>query len=87
MSQNKCCKKEKCCVDLIICILTSLLAFTIGLLIVALTAIIVILNLGALIGIIAILAVLLILRIINLICSKDKQKDTCCCYNDYDKYC
>lgn len=85
MLQNKSCKKDKCCVDLIICILTSLLAFTIGLLIGALTAIIVILNLGALIAIIAILAILLIMRIINLICSKDKCKDNCC--NDYDKYC
>ncbi len=88
MSQNKCCKRQKCCVDLIICILTSLLAFTIGLLIGALTAIVVSLNLGALIAIIAILAVLLIIRIINLICCKDKQKeDNSCSCNDYDKYC
>ena len=37
MSQNKCCNKEKCCVDLVICILSSLLTFVAGLLIGALT--------------------------------------------------
>lgn len=89
MLQNKCYKKEKCCTDLVICILITLLAFSIGLLLGALTAIIVFLNLGALIALIAILAILLVIRIINLVCGKDKEKDknNCCCYNDYDKYC
>ena len=75
MSQNKCCKKEKCCVDLVICILTSLLTFVAGLLI------------GALTGLVTALVILLILRIINLICCKNKEKNDCCCYDDYDKYC
>lgn len=86
MSQNKCCKKEKCCVDLIICILSSLLTFVVGLLIGALTGLVAVLGIGAIIAIIAILVILLILRIINLLCCKDKEKNECCCYNDYDKY-
>ena len=83
MYQETCCKRNKCCVDLIICILTSILAFTIGLLIGALTGILVLLNLGAIIAVIAILIILLIIRILNLICNKEK-KENCC---DYDKYC
>ena len=78
-----CCKKSKCCVDIVICILTSLLTFAIGLIIGALTGIIVLLNLGAIIAVFVILTILLIIRIINLICNKDK-KDKCC---EYDKYC
>ena len=86
MTQNKCCKKEKCCVDLIVCILTSLLTFVIGVLVGGLTGLVSALGLGAIIAILAILVILLIIRIITLICCK-VPKDTCCCYNDYDKYC
>ena len=50
MSQDKCCKENKCCVDIIICILTSLVAFVIGLLIGGLTGIITALGIGAIIA-------------------------------------
>ena len=86
MLQEDCCKKNKCCVDLIVCIITTLLAFTIGLLIGALTGILILLNLGAIIAVLAILTILLIIRIINLICCKDKKEKECN-YCDYDKYC
>ncbi len=84
MLQNDCGKKNRCCVDIIICILSSLITFVAGLLIGALTGLVTALGLGAVIAILSILAILLIIRIINLVCSKDK-KDDCCC--DYDKYC
>lgn len=80
------CKKEKrekkCCVDLILTILISILTFTIGLIIGALTSIIVILQLGAIIAFAIIIALLIIIRIILLICKK-----TCGCKNDYDNNC
>lgn len=81
--QNECCKKAKCCVDIIICLLTSLITFVAGLLIGALTGLVAALGLGAIIAILSILLILLIIRIITLVCCKDK-KDDCC---DYDKYC
>lgn len=84
MVQNGCGKKDGCCVDIVICILTSLIAFTVGVLLGAITGIIVLLNLGAIIAVLTILAILLIIRIINLVCNKDKKED---CYCDYDKYC
>lgn len=80
MLQDNSFKKNRCCVDLIICILTSILTFTIGLLIGAFTGILVLLNLGAIIAVIAILVILLIIRIINLVCCKDKKENYC----DYD---
>ena len=80
MLQDYCCRKNKGCVDLIICILTSILAFTIGLLIGSFTGTIVLLNLGVIIAVIAILIILLIIRLINLICYKDKKENYC----DYD---
>ena len=87
MSQNKCCNKEKCCVDLVICILSSLLKFVAGLLIGALTGLVTALGIGAIIAITTLLLILLVLRIINILCCRAKEKKDCCCYNDYDKYC
>lgn len=84
MLQNDCGKKNRCCVDIIICILSSLITFIAGLLIGALTGLVTALGLGAIIAILSILVILTIIRIINLVCCKDK-KDDCCC--DYDKYC
>ena len=84
MLQNDCGKKNSCCVDIIICILSSLITFIAGLLIGALTGLVTALGLGAIIAILSILVILTIIRIINLVCCKDK-KDDCCC--DYDKYC
>lgn len=82
MLQDSYCKKNRNCVDLIICILISILTFTIGLLIGAYTRIVVLQNLGVIIAVIAILVILLIIRIINLICYKDNKE----AYYDYDKY-
>ena len=84
MLQNDCGKKNRCCVDIIICILSSLITFIAGLLIGALTGLVTALGLEAIIAILSILVILTIIRIINLVCCKDK-KDDCCC--DYDKYC
>lgn len=83
MLQNNCCKKNKCCVDIIICILTSLITLIVGIIIGALTGLLTALGIGAIVAILAILLILLIIRIINLICNKDKKNDCC----DYDKYC
>ena len=84
MMQNNCCKREKCCIDLIICILSSLITFVAGLLIGALTGLVAALGLGAIIAILSFLVILLIIRIITIVCWKDKKED---CYCDYDKYC
>lgn len=83
---KNCNKIEKCCVDIIICILTSLILFLAGLIVGAFTGLASILGIGAIIAIIAILAILLIIRIINLICCKEnnKCKEKSC---DYDHYC
>lgn len=78
MFENDCgYKKNKCCIDLIIFILSILAAVVVGLLIGAFTGIIVLLNLGTIIAVLAILILLIILRIINLICNKEK-KNKCC---------
>lgn len=74
MFENDCgYKKNRCCIDLIIFILSILSAFVIGLLIGAFTGIIVMLNLGTIIAVLAILILLIILRIINLICNRNKK--------------
>ncbi len=83
---NKCCEIAKCCVDIVICVLTSLLLFIIGLIIGAFTGLATTLGIGAIIAITAILLILLIIRIINLICCENK-KEKDCNYCDYDKYC
>lgn len=85
MIQDKCCKKNRCCVDIIICILTSLITFVVGVIIGALTTLVTTLGIGAVIAILTILVILLIIRILTLICFKDDCKKEC--YNDYDKYC
>ncbi len=68
-------KKRRCCIDLVIFILSILIAFVIGLLIGAVTSILVLINLGAILVFLATLVLLLVLRIINLICNKKKN---CC---------
>ena len=87
MYQDNCCRRNKCCVDIIICILTSLITFVIGLIIGAITGLLSALGIGAIIAILAILLILLIIRIITLICCKKEDKNICNCNNDYDKYC
>ncbi|MCI9287106.1 MAG: hypothetical protein HFJ57_03890 [Clostridia bacterium] len=75
--EKKCCYKErKCCVDLILTILLVSFAFVLGLIIGALTGILVLLGLGAFIAVAVILALLIVLRIVTLICCKKQKK--CC---------
>lgn len=76
---------HKCCTDIIIFILTSLLLFVLGIIIGAFTGLAALLGVGSIIAITAILTILLIIRIITLICCKEKKQNKCCC--DYDKYC
>lgn len=73
MFENDCsCNKKRCCVDLILCILFSLLTFTIGIIIGALTGIFALLGLGAFITLTVIILLLIIIRLIMLICCKRK---------------
>ena len=81
---NKCCEVAKCCVDIVVCVLTSLLLFITGLIVGAYTSLATGLGLGAIIAITALLLILLLIRIITLICCKDKKQNNCC---NYDKYC
>lgn len=71
-----CCKERKCCVDLILTILLVSFAFVLGLIIGALTGILVLLGLTAFIAIAVILALLIVLRIVTLACCKKQKK--CC---------
>ena len=82
---HKCQEVIKCCIDIVVFILTSLLLFIVGVIVGAYTGLAALLGLGAIITITAILIILLIIRIITLICCKDKKNENCCC--DYDKYC
>ena len=78
------CKKENrrkdcSCLWLILAVVAIALAFFIGVLVAALTAIITTLGIGAIIAIIVALAVLFIIALINVICCKknDRRKDCC----------
>lgn len=62
-------ERRRCCIDLILGILILALTFVIGLIVGALTAILVLLNFGALIVLAVILAILIIIRIIMLVCN------------------
>ena len=78
---NKCCRIAKCCIDVVVCLLISLLLFIVGLIVGAYTSLATILGLGAIIAIITLLLILLIIRIVNLICCKNKKQNNC---YDYD---
>ena len=75
---RKGCKKNGCCIDIIIFILSILFTFVIGIIIGAVTEIYTTLGVGAFVVLAVLLALLAIVRIITLICCKDK-KDKCCC--------
>ncbi len=66
--------RRRCCIDTILFILSLLLAFTIGLLIGAVTGLFEVLGLGAVIVLITLLVLAIIIRIIMLLCCKR----TCC---------
>ena len=71
------------CLWLIVGIVAIALAFFVGVLVAALTAIITTLGVGAIIAIVVVLAVLLVVALISVICcKKDDRKKKCCCYND-----
>lgn len=68
-------KKRKCCVDLVIFVISILLAFVIGLIIGALTGLVTFLGIGAIVLFLTTLLALLAIRIIMLICCKNIK---CC---------
>lgn len=68
-------RKTKCCIDLVIFIISILLTFGIGLIIGAFTDFVAFLGIGAIVLFLVTLLVLLIIRIIMLICCKKKE---CC---------
>ena len=75
--KHECCKKEKgkkkCCVDLIIFILSIILAFTIGLLVGAALVGIVLISLPAIIVFAVVIAILITIRAIMLICNGSRK--------------
>ncbi len=79
MFENDCgCRKNnKCCWDVVICILVALITFVAGILIGALTGLLALLGLGAFVAILAILIILLIISIIQEICCKKGRHDIC----------
>lgn len=68
-------RKRRCCIDLVIFIVSILLTFGIGLIIGALTDFVSFLGIGAIVLFLTTLLILLIIRIIMLICCKKKD---CC---------
>lgn len=67
-------KKGKCCIDLVIYIISMLITFVVGLLIGGLTELVTFLGTGAIALFIVTLLIFLIVRIIMIICNKGK----CC---------
>lgn len=63
-------KSKKCCVDIVIYILSVIFTFLLGVVIGAVTGIFATLGLGAFIALLVILAILIVIRIITLICCK-----------------
>ena len=82
--RDNCCPKyKKCCVDVVIFILSILFAFVIGVIIGAVTGLFAALGLGAFVTLAVILGVLIIIRILMLAClgiKKDRKNkyDDCC---------
>lgn len=66
-------KKSRCCIDLVIFVISILLAFGIGVVIGALTGLVTFLGIGAIVLFLVTLLILLIIRIIMLICCKKKE--------------
>ena len=66
-------KKSRCCIDLVIFVISILLAFGIGVVIGALTGLVTFLGIGAIVLFLVTLPILLIIRIIMLICCKKKE--------------
>ena len=74
------CQKNKNCLGIIAIILLTAFAFTIGLLIGAALALVILISLPAIIVLAIILGLLLLLTIILMLCNKKKnRKEKCCC--------
>lgn len=70
---NNCSKaKKRCCIDIIIFVLSILIAFTVGVIIGAVTGLFALIGLGAIIVLIVILVILLVIRILTLVCCRQK---------------
>lgn len=63
-------KSKKCCIDIVIYILSIIFTFLLGVVIGAVTTIYEVLGLGAFVALLVILFILIIIRIIALICCK-----------------
>lgn len=74
--KHECCKKEesktRCCIDIILFILSTILAFTIDLIVRAGASIIIFIVLPAIIVLAIVLVILIIIRAIMLICGNKK---------------
>ena len=76
---KKDCRRDCCCLGLVVAIVAIVLAFFTGVLVAALTGIITTITVGGLIAIVVALAVAFIVAVINAICCKkyDKKKYFC----------
>lgn len=79
-NKDKKCQEKKSCLGIIAVILLTAFTFTIGLLIGAALAIVILLSLPAIIVLAIVLGLLLLLTIILMFCNKKKdKKNKCCC--------
>lgn len=73
--ENKCCQRnKKCCVDIIIFILSVVFAFIIGIIIGATTGIFDALGVGAFVAFAILVGILIVIRIIMLTCFGCKKE-------------
>ena len=74
------CQENKSCLGIIAVILLTAFTFTIGLLIGAALALVILISLPAIIVLAIILGLFLLLTVILMLCNKKKdKKDKCCC--------
>ena len=79
-NKEKKCKENKSCLGIIAVILLTAFTFTIGLLIGAALALVILISLPAIIVLAIILGILLLLTVTLMLCNKKKnRKDECCC--------
>ncbi len=74
------CQENKSCLGIVAVILLTAFTFTIGLLIGAALALVILISLPAIIVLAIILGLLLLLTVILMLCNRKKtKKDKCCC--------
>lgn len=74
------CQENKSCLGIVAVILLTAFTFTIGLLIGAALALVILFSLPAIIVLAVILGLLLLLTVILMLCNRKKtKKDKCCC--------